>query len=171
MPHVPPLAKQDAPKEAQPILSAIEKNLGQILNIFGTLAYQPDVLEGVTKINDGIRNDLPDKLRELAYYKSSQVNDCDYCSHYHRGLALKAGATEEQIEAIGEYATSDAFDQHERAVLAYAEELTETGNVRSATVEKVKEFLDDKQLVTLAATIGLANFTNRFNHGLGIELP
>jgi alkylhydroperoxidase family enzyme len=56
-------------------------------------------------------------------------------------------------------------------VLAYAEQLTKTAEVDPAVVQELKGFLNETQLVTLAATVALANFTNRFNHGLDIELP
>ncbi len=171
MPHVKPLDLSHAPAASQPILKAIEEKFGQSLNIFNTMAYQPDVLGGVTQINDGIRNNLPEKLRELAYYKSSLVNGCEYCSHYHKGAAKKAGVTDAQLNAVDDYTDSDAFNDEEKAVLAYAEQLTKTAKVDGATVKRLKAFLDDTQLVTLAATVALANFTNRFNHGLDVQLP
>ncbi|MDZ4850247.1 MAG: hypothetical protein SGI77_13265 [Pirellulaceae bacterium] len=40
-----------------------------------------------------------------------------------------------------------------------------------AIVQEIKTFLNDKQLVSLAGAVALANFTNRFNHGLDIQLP
>ncbi len=171
MPHVEPLATQDAPQKSQPILKAIEEKFGKSMNIFSTAAYQPDLLGGMTQINDGIRNDLPEKLRELAYLKSSQVNACDYCSHYHKQAAKKAGVSDKQIAAIASFESSDAFDEQEKAVLSYAKQLTEKAQVAATTVEKLKAFLNDKQLVSLAGTVALANFTNRFNHGLDIQLP
>lgn len=79
--------------------------------------------------------------------------------------------TDEQLAAVGDFASSDKFDNQEKAVIAYAEQLTSKADVDDKTVAKVKEFLNDTQLVTLAATVALANFTNRFNHGLGVELP
>ncbi len=171
MPFVKPLATSDAPEKSQPILKAIEKKFGQSMNIFSTAAYQPDVLGGMTQINDGIRNDLPDKLRELAYFKSSQINACDYCSHYHKQAAKKSGVTDKQLAEIADFESSDAFDDQEKAVLTYAQQLTENASVEAATVKILKEFLNDKQLVSLAAAVALANFTNRFNHGLDIQLP
>lgn len=171
MPYVQPLKQADAPADSQPILKAIEKKFGKSLNLFSTLAHQPDVLGGTTQINDGIQKDLPAKLREFAYYKASSLNGCEYCSHYHRGAAKKAGATESQLASIDDYVGSDAFSDEEQAVLAYAEQLTKTATVEPTTVAKVKEFLNDTQLVALAATVALANFTNRINHGLDIELP
>ena len=171
MPHVEPLKIAAAPAKSQPILKAIEEKFGKSMNIFSTAAHQPDLLGGMTQINDGIRNDLPDKFRELAYFKSSQINQCDYCSHYHKQAAVKAGITATQLEAIGSYQSSDAFDDQEKAVLSYAEQLTTQARVDTTIVTKLKEFLNDKQLVSLAGAVALANFTNRFNHGLDIQLP
>lgn len=171
MPHVQPLDLTSAPREATEILTAIKEKHEQILNIFGTMAHQPDVLKGVATINDGVQKDLPATLRELAYFKASQINACEYCSHYHSKGALKAGVTSEQLSAVDDYANSDLFSDAEKAVLKYTEELTKTSDVEDATVAAVKNHISDKELVTLAATVALANFTNRFNHGTGVELP
>lgn len=171
MPHVPPLNLEHAPEEARPVLKAIEEKFGQQLNLFNTLAYQPDVLVGTTKINNGIHKNLPDDLRELAYYKASRINECKYCSHWHRNAALKSGISEEQLQAIDDYVTDGLFNDQQKAVLAYTEQLTRTADVEPTIVKKLKRFLDDRQLVTLAATVALANFTNRLNHGLDIQLP
>mgnify|MGYP003662752824 CR=1 FL=1 len=170
MPHAKPLTIDEAPKDSKPLLEAIEEKFGQSLNLFSTLAHQPDVLGGVTQINDGLQNDLPAKYRELAYYKASQMNQCDYCSHYHRQAAKKAGLSDAQLDSMNADA-AELFDEKERSVLRYAPQLTEKSDVDTAVVDEVKTFLDDRQLVTLAAAVALANFTNRVNHGLGIELP
>lgn len=171
MPHVSPLKTNDAPEKSQTILKAIEEKFGQSLNIFSTAAYQPDVLGGMTQVNDGIQNDLPDKFRELAYLKVSKINQCEYCSTHHAKAAKKAGVTDTQLAKIDNFAETDGFDAQEKAVLSYADQLTRTATVEAGIVQSLKAFLNDKQLVTLAATVALANFTNRFNHGLDIELP
>ena len=38
-------------------------------------------------------------------------------------------------------------------------------------VNELKGFLNDAQLVVLAAVVGQANFTNRFNEAFAVELP
>ncbi|ELP31538.1 carboxymuconolactone decarboxylase family protein [Rhodopirellula baltica] len=170
MAYAQPLSINEAPDEAKPILEAIEEKFGQSMNIFSTLAHQPDVLGGMTQINDGLQNDLPAKYRELAYYKASQLNSCDYCSHYHRQAAKKAGLSDQQLDSMN-VSSVDLFDEKEQAVLKYAEQLTTKANVDASVVKELKLFLNEKQLVTLAAAVALANFTNRINHGLDIELP
>ncbi|MEO9592755.1 carboxymuconolactone decarboxylase family protein [Rhodopirellula bahusiensis] len=170
MAYAQPLSINEAPDAAKPILETIEEKFGQSMNIFSTLAHQPDVLGGMTQINDGLENDLPAKYRELAYYKASQLNSCDYCSHYHRQAAKKAGLSDEQLDSMN-VSGGNLFDEKEQAVLKYTEQLTTKANVEPSVVKELKLFLNEKQLVTLAAAVALANFTNRINHGLDIELP
>ncbi|MEZ6132779.1 MAG: carboxymuconolactone decarboxylase family protein [Planctomycetaceae bacterium] len=172
MPHVEPLDLTNAPHEAHDLLAAMKEEHGQILNIFGTMAHQPDVLKGIAMVNEGIQKKLPAKLRELAYFAASQANDCEYCSHYHSKAAMKAGLSSEQLRAAThDCESSDLLSDAEKSVVKYAQELTKTGNVSDSTVAAVKEHIADEELVTLAATVALANFTNRFNHGLNVQLP
>ena len=49
--------------------------------------------------------------------------------------------------------------------------LTRQISVDDETISQLKRFMSDSQLVILTATVGLANWTNRFNEALGVELP
>ncbi len=79
--------------------------------------------------------------------------------------------TEAQIAAMDDYASSDQFDAQEKAVLRFAEQLTRNASVDADTVSELKNFLNDAQLVVLAAAVGQANFTNPFNEAFVVELP
>ena len=78
MPHIAPLTDEQAPQTAKPLFDAIQGKLGMVLNIFRTMAHVPKVLEATLKMNEAIQQELPPKLRELAYLKTSMLNDCDY---------------------------------------------------------------------------------------------
>ena len=78
---------------------------------------------------------------------------------------------EAQITAMDDYASSDQFDVQEKAVLRFAEQLTQSARVDADTVNELKDFLNDAQLVVLAAAVGQANLTNRFNEAFAVELP
>jgi len=89
MTYVKPLDQNSAGDSAKPILAAIEKRFGQSLEIFDVMAHQPSILEGIVKVNEGLHESLPGKLRELAYVLSSRINECGYCSHFHSKAALQ----------------------------------------------------------------------------------
>ena len=78
---------------------------------------------------------------------------------------------ESQIAVMDDYASSDQFDAQEKAVLRFAEQLTQSARVDADTVNELKGFLNNAQLVVLAAAVGQANLTNRFNEAFAVELP
>ena len=77
----------------------------------------------------------------------------------------------QQIQDLEQYEQSTAYGDLERAVLRFAEQWTRQGRVAGDVLEQHKQSLSSAQLVTLAATVGLANWTNRFNETFGVQLP
>ena len=77
----------------------------------------------------------------------------------------------QQIQDLEQYEQSTAYGDLERAVLRFAEQWTRQGRVAGDVLEQLKQSLSPAQLVTLAGTVGLANWTNRFNESFGVQLP
>ena len=77
----------------------------------------------------------------------------------------------QQIQDLEQYEQSTAYGDLERAVLRFAEQWTRQGKVAGDVLEQLKQSLSPAQLVTLAATVGLADWTNRFNETFGVQLP
>ena len=83
---------------------------------------------------------------------------------------MQAGVAEEKIRAVESAATSELYDETERAALAYAEVMTITGRkVDEALFARVRARLDEAQIVELTAAVALENFRSKFNTALGIE--
>ena len=76
----------------------------------------------------------------------------------------------EKFAALPQHETSPLFDDLERLVIRYAEQMTTRVQVEPALVEQLKKHLSAEQLVQLTLSIAAANFTNRFNEALGVEL-
>jgi alkylhydroperoxidase family enzyme len=76
----------------------------------------------------------------------------------------------EKFDALPEYATSPLFDDLERLVIHYAEQMTVNVQVDAALAEELKGRLTPQQLVQLTMSIAAANFTTRFNEALATEL-
>ncbi len=72
---------------------------------------------------------------------------------------------------LDDYATSGAYDDLEKSVIAFAEELTQKATVAEAVIVQLKESLSTEHLVKLTAAVGQANWTNRFNNAFSVELP
>ncbi len=76
-----------------------------------------------------------------------------------------------QIEDLARYEQSNAYGDLEKSVLRFAEQWTRQGKVTGSLVEQLAKSLSPAALVVLAATVALANWTNRFNESFQVELP
>ena len=75
-----PLAKEQAPAELQNIYDKIQKDVGMMYNAFSVLARFPAALRTLIPFYDAImhKGKIEPKYKELAYLKTSSVNDCHY---------------------------------------------------------------------------------------------
>lgn len=79
--------------------------------------------------------------------------------------------TNEQLQDLDNHEQSGAFNDLEKLVLRFAEQWTRQGKVDSVVVNALSQKLSPTQLIVLAATVGTANWTNRFNETFDIQLP
>jgi uncharacterized peroxidase-related enzyme len=166
------VSNQNAGEKVKPVFEGMEKKLGAVPNVFRAMAHNPEMLEAFLSLNATLpKTKLDGKLRELAYIKTSELNGCDYCLHHHRTLGKKAGLSDRQAAETSHFETSDAYSDLEREVMRYAEEVTRHINVSDALFARLKKQLGDRELVELAMTVGIANFTNRVTETLRLELP
>jgi uncharacterized peroxidase-related enzyme len=166
------ISDQEAAEKIKPVFEGMEKKLGVVPNVFRVMAHNPEMLEAFLGLNATLpKTKLNGKLRELAYIKTSELNGCDYCLHHHRALGKKAGLNDRQVAETAQGETSDAYDELEREVMRYAEEVTRHINVSDELLGRLKKSLSDRELVELAMTVGIANFTNRVTETLRMELP
>ena len=131
------IEKESANPEQEKILSQLTQRSGKIANIWKLMSHSPLALETFSMFYKTLmKGRLDGKLRELAYIKTAVVNDCAYCAEAHKGLARKIGITEDQLQAISSYESSNLFTPLEKLVLKYAEELTKTANTQYSLVER-----------------------------------
>jgi alkylhydroperoxidase family enzyme len=79
--------------------------------------------------------------------------------------------SEAQIRDLEHYEQSGAYGEVEKLALRFADEWTRRGKASAEVVGQLAQHLSPAQLVVLAATVGLANWTNRFNETFSVELP
>lgn len=171
MPQLPPIRTEDAVGDVRVVLERLHDKLGQVPNMYRTLAHAPRVLDAAVSMARAVRTDLDPKTRELAYLKVVQLTDCDVCRHYHDALGRRAGLSDEQIRDLTRFEESGAYTEGEKDVLRFTEQWTLGGRVADEVIARLKGVLTAGQLVTLAATAAQANFTCRFNNVFGVELP
>jgi AhpD family alkylhydroperoxidase len=110
------------------------------------------------------------RLKLLAELRAAQVVGCEWCMDFGSMLARAEGLPERQLSELALYRTSDAFDEVERLVIEYGEAMSRTPiEVGDELAARLREHLDDAQLVELTNAIAIENHRARFNHALGLE--
>ena len=106
---------------------------------------------------------VPFKYKELIKIRVSQINGCAYCIAMHTLDARKGGETEQRIYALSAWRESPLFTDEERAILAFAEEVTLIGNggVKDETFENMRAYFDDNTIVQILVQIAQINTWNR----------
>ena len=86
-------------------------------------------------------------LRELGQTRAGWVKGSQFVFSQHCKSLRGLGVSDEKIAAVPHWAVSDLFDDQERAVLAYADCLTQAnGRTPVAVIDKLKTFWSDEQI-------------------------
>jgi uncharacterized peroxidase-related enzyme len=145
---------------------------GYVPNFYAAMAHHPNALKTFLPFYASILTTgaVETRYKELVYLHTSRLNQCRYCSRAHTAAAKRVGLTDQQIKGLANYRHSDVFDDKEKTILAFAEEVTRQVSGDQETVkERLKKYFSDPQIVELTLTICMANFTNRFNNALELE--
>jgi alkylhydroperoxidase family enzyme len=151
---------------------------GKLLNLDRMLLHSPNFTQGWNTMFAAIRNklSLPGKLREIAIMSIAVYNKADYEWIQHEPEFLKAGGTQQQLQALKsniDAAEKDGklFDETERATLTLTREMTKNVAVSDATIQRIRGLLkNDQYLIELIGTIAGYNMVSRFLLATGVEM-
>ncbi|MFI1916753.1 carboxymuconolactone decarboxylase family protein [Nocardia sp. NPDC020380] len=141
-------------------------------DLVGWLIRRPQVLIGTMVVETMLMlsNRLDPHLKDLAELKTAALINCQFCLDIGSTLAHYGGITEQQVIDLPKYETSDAFDEQEKLVIAFAEAMTVTPAVDLEPLrEQLLGTLTKGQLTELAAAIAWENQRARINQGLGVR--
>lgn len=87
-------------------------------------------------------------LRELGQTRAGWVKGSQFVFSQHCKSLRGLGCSEEKIAAVPHWQVADCFDEQERAVLAYADCLSQAGGrTPKAVMDRLKTFWDDQQIL------------------------
>jgi len=108
-------------------------------------------------------------LRSLLQVRVSQINSCGFCVDLNGAAALERGLEPAKLAALAGWERSPAFDEREKAVLAYADAATDPARrVDDACFARLRAFLDEDAVLELTALIAFQNMSSKFNAALAL---
>ncbi len=126
---------------------------GHVLNLHIATAHAPRLVETKRPFSMSLRNDCeaPRALRELAILRTGLLLNCPYELDHHIPLALKAGVTQAQIDALGDWAARRTiYDEPQQALLHFIDEMFgKAGEVSDSTFAEMQKHFSSREIVEL----------------------
>jgi alkylhydroperoxidase family enzyme len=84
-------------------------------------------------------------------------------------VSSQLGVSDEKINALADYATSDLYNETERVALEFADAMTITGrDVSDELFARLRGYFDEDALVELTAAIAWENASSKFNRAMRV---
>jgi len=161
--RLPPLP--DPPTD--PILLELQEDTksrgGEVINLHLTLGHAPKIAKARRALSGALRREAvtPRVLRELVIIRTAQIVRSDYELNQHIPMALKAGLTQQQLHEVANWRGSRLFDEKQRAMLAYVEQLLAGGDVDEVTFATLAKHFSPQEIIEISVTA-----TNYYGTGL-----
>ena len=94
-------------------------------------------------------------LKELCRVYISRTTKCEYCGNQRSVAGASQGLHEGQYDELLNFESADAFDERQKAALAYAEAIVWTGDADDELWERLYAHFSEPELVELGCMIGL----------------
>jgi uncharacterized peroxidase-related enzyme len=156
--------RDTAPTAAQPLLDAVEAQLGVVPNLFRLVGNSPAALEGFLGLHGALGRTLDLKTRNRIALATAEVNGCNYCLSAHTYLGANLAKLDEAEMAANRRGHSS--DAKADAALVFARKVAESrGQVTDGDVAAVKlAGYTDAQIVEIVANVALNVLTNFMNN-------
>jgi alkylhydroperoxidase family enzyme len=136
------------------------------------MAHAPAIMRARRALANALRYEAatPRALRELAILRTAQIVGGEYELNQHLPMALAAGLSQAQVDAVATWRASALFDERQRALLAYVEAVARGGDVDDATYEAFARHFTPQEIVEVTTVVASYYGTGLFARALRIEV-
>jgi uncharacterized peroxidase-related enzyme len=164
MPRLNEISPDQATGPLKQIYDDVAAKMGKVFNIFQGMANSPAALKAYLSMSAALADgELSPEDRESVYLAVSENNGCHYCVSAHSMLAKQAGLSDDETLAAR---TFQSPDEKRAALLDFVRKVIATkGFVTDDDIDAVRGAgYSDGQIAESIGYIGLATFSNLFNH-------
>ncbi|PWJ87228.1 putative peroxidase-related enzyme [Mesorhizobium loti] len=160
-----------APAAAQPMLQAVEKQLGVVPNLFRMVANSPAALEGYLGMSGALaKGRLPAPTRERIALAVAEINGCSYCLSAHSYLGKNLAKLDDAEMIANRHGGST--DPKAAAAVRFAAKVAQSrGHVGDEDLAAVRlAGYDDGQIIEIVQHVALNVWTNYINEVARTEI-
>jgi len=148
-------------------------NTPRKLNVARMIANSSEaVFHNFSRLGNSLmtRGKLDKKLREIAILRNARVCGSLYEYTQHVPIAKAAGLSDEQIAAIDSWEQAKCFNEVERLVLHFTDEVARNVKGSKTTLEALQKHLGPGEIVELIMAIGFWGMVARILETTEVEL-
>jgi alkylhydroperoxidase family enzyme len=146
----------------------------QVPNLYRVLGHAPQMLRAWLDFAWPLRLNAQAsrRIRELLILRGAQVTGTRYEWVHHLPMALAAGVTQAQIDALSdEWASSAMFSNPEKAVLRLADEVTRGPGASAECIAALgKQGYSNTEITELTLTASFYVCVSRFLQSMDVQL-
>ena len=164
--------QQDLP-ELEPLFEAYKSAMGFVPNTMLSMSRSPGLVDAyvgvaVTCMMNGL---ISEELGHMVAHITSAAAGCTYCQAHTVAHAAHDGVSEEKLADLWLFATSDHFDDAERAALNLALNAGQHPNaVTDGDIDACRLHNTEDQITAIVAVCSLFGFLNRWNETMATTL-
>ncbi len=142
------------------------------LNVGRMLAGTADMFPGAKGLVQAVfqAKDIDPRLRELIILRSAFLLDCPYEWQANVVMAKNTGCTAAEIDAMTRDGPVEGLDPKTDLVMLATDELTMSGTLTDATLQRLRDSYDDVVCRKLILIIAWFNLLARFLNGCRVPL-
>ncbi|MGX9180868.1 carboxymuconolactone decarboxylase family protein [Mesorhizobium sp. BHbdii] len=166
-----PASTEAAPAASQPMLHAVEEQLGVVPNLFRLVSNSPAALEGYLSLSGALaRGRLPAPTRERIALAVAEINGCSYCLSAHTYLG-KNLAKLDDAEMVANRGGGSNDPKAAAAVRFGAKVARDRGHIGDEDLSAVRlAGYDDAQIIEIVQHVALNIWTNYVNEVARTEI-
>ena len=148
------------------------RRYGAVMDPLRVFAHHPMVMSGyaVHELAAERSHRVPERLKQLGELRAAMLAGCEWCCDFGSALSRASGVSEQEMRELPNYRDSASFGELEKLVLDYATGMSRSPvEVSDELFARLREHLDEPQLVELTDVIALENYRARFNWAFGIQ--
>jgi 4-carboxymuconolactone decarboxylase len=142
------------------------------LNIFRMMAGGEGLLRAFTRMGNYLlfKSKLNPILREIAIIRAGVLSKAKYEVHQHERIGRDLGMSDALIKAIHVGPDDGAFNDLQRLVMRYTDDIVRNVRAGDATFKPLSEHLSLQEMQELTVTIGYYMMVSRFLETFDVDI-
>lgn len=158
--------------KASPEVQKLYGRLNSPLNIYRMLVHADSAMYGYLKMGNALlfKGALDPVLREMVILRVGHLCQAPYEIFQHENISRQLAMAEAKLQALKEGPAAPVFNDLERLVLTFTDEVVRNVRASEATMAALRAQFSTRQIAELVLTVGFYQMTCAFLENMGVEL-